>query len=1211
MSKPQTKTAQLRNGLKTTTGATSKKSAVGNPTKTTSGSTKTNTQIRTTPSAASTVTNRTLEEKPKLKISTQARKAEPEVATKTRTQRDVTKPKNTPPTKTLTTSRAVPKITSRINVPSTKKRIAATTVKSSVNEQPMRAKHNLDIADTVKKRQSTAIKPNAVLDTFHNVTVASPPPRRKEITTEPINESIVPIENDEQPKRVRTHSLKDEEIIVLRTDSAKQRIEQEILADGATSFITIGQEPVTPEIVVDEVIRQKSIVKDPVAFEVAFGEPLKSKSRAKSREASETRIAENRNDMQSGDGLKDTITDSYSDDFESYESDFETGSSTQNGSIGNTESGSSTHSEDEDNSKSILSLSSEEENTKSREEIHINNSDDEEESELTQYPVTVIQRDKEFERKLDSGNYEMNSRKHLKLSEITTQTNERYFDSMDTSYSVASTDQLDSGISGYTINNSNTQAEVDKFGGIVCSYGGYADFNTRPIRSKRGTELMTKIRFDTLTFSLFDLKPISYDIYMQTYGTLNTTQCSTQTNDNRMSTECQTDNYDRRTMWTQHPPKYDLQTIQKLGAGLNGTMAIQNCCGESPMEEGNAVHVLNADIYDDSLQQLSVFRQSIKNRVVGEQLKSLHKPVDFERLNSFLLRSSSVISKVLNSVQPDTRQQERLTKLGLNQSSLQAISKGYIRLDTKFLNALHVVRVFANARHDVIITVHASRPDAEVYRSDFSNLLMVWSTSECSQPMRLLSTWSEVCRAEICYDCPDIVVCGLHDGSIAMWDLRETYSFCSKLDGYLTHFAATQSVVPRWCASSNQPHRIIDLGAVVDIRSFRTPPKAVALGTYRSIQFAALNDTGIMSIWTLVEMSVKHCEFDTPKTSNTQHRRKCSSSPVSNSRFEYSSPWARVKLIQSAICDLRDYLESGLRRTQTQFQTTKSLFEKEIYSDEVLRELNETKMALNQSQPLQGLRFTSIDTGSERIYVCTNRNFVLTCSKSLKSERFSKININEGGFLFPTALKVLTNDNFLAVGLSNGSVMIVNCNQQALAHQRNGDARLLETTISCEDVNHVIKTPHTPDIDPDTGKSCAIQNIILNERRLLGNGGNPYTPEYDTRPSTAACIALISNQKRPFELRVYDRQLIISGSALRKDLVQSLEISSDGWRLFALVNGQLRAYDFYLDREIVDERMSEKEKRIVDIAVAKSSQNENHLITLDQENDVEVHLLKQ
>jgi len=98
---------------------------------------------------------------------------------------------------------------------------------------------------------------------------------------------------------------------------------------------------------------------------------------------------------------------------------------------------------------------------------------------------------------------------------------------------------------------------------------------------------------------------------------------------------------------------------------------------------------------------------------------------------------------------------------------------------------------------------------------------MVWSLANPGQPLRLLSTWAEVSRVAISGEAQDIVVAGLRDGSVAMWDLRETHSYCSKLDGHLTHFAATQSVVPM-LEQQQQEVNAMDLGAVVDVRSFRS-----------------------------------------------------------------------------------------------------------------------------------------------------------------------------------------------------------------------------------------------------------------------------------------------------------------------------------------------------------------------------------------------------
>lgn len=695
---------------------------------------------------------------------------------------------------------------------STAKR-TTTTVPTKPNDrtQPLRAKHSAAIVDQVRNNAAnlnalkSPAKPNTVLDTYHNVTVASPPTKRKELA--PQNEEKKKLANDEPPQivrngietRPRTRTLDAEEVVVLKSASAKLRSEQEVQETGAVLLPP----------------------KEPVAFEVNFAE-----KRERSRSRPKETVTES--------AAQETEGAEYSDDFESYESDFETSSSTKN-STTDTESESS----GDNGNESATSDDTEDSESAIGHEEKSAQLDTDEESELTQFPVTVIQRDRDRERKLDSGNYEMNSRRQPKPTELTNQISQQQtvFNSMDTT--IAS-DQLDSGISSYE--QSNAISNIESLDRDAVVYGGYAEFNTHPKRTQRGLELMSKIQFDTISYTLLDFKPISYDVFMQTFGKLNTTQSSTQTNEQRISMECQTEDCDVRSIWTQHPPQYDLQTVQRLGGGLGGgNTTVQNCCGELPQSELYTSATKVADEFEASLQALGAFRERECARTVTKQLRRLRKPVDFERLNGFLLKSSLLMSRVLNSTGMSKQLQYQSTTTS---NQLTVVSGGYRQLGTQILNALRVVRVFANAKFNMVITVHESLPEADVYRLDFSNLLMVWFTSDNMRPIRLLSTWSEVCRAEICNDSSDIIVCGLRDGSVAMWDLRETYSFCSKLDGHLTHFAATQSIVPIWKDASDggndSGRKLLDLGAVVDVKSFRALPKNVALEViasgYKSIQ---------------------------------------------------------------------------------------------------------------------------------------------------------------------------------------------------------------------------------------------------------------------------------------------------------------------------------------------------------------------------------------
>nr|XP_016929665.1 uncharacterized protein LOC108009657 [Drosophila suzukii] len=961
-------------------------------------------------------------------------------------------------------------------------RASTTTTRQATTNPPLQSKS--------KTQPVAKSKPNAVLDTYHSVTVASPPQKRKgqakqekesptptskayspvaqakkehKSTTSPSKRdapAALPSKEDAPaaPARARTftRTLDPEEVVVLKRESAKQRSEVE-----------------------------PPPVKQPVAFEVNFEETKKP----------------------------DPESDHYSDDFESYESDFETDASTPG----------------EEESEAAEEPSSS--------EAEVEEEEPEEDSEPTQNPITVIQKDKDQERKLDSGHYDL----HLRRNPLSSQSTQNQYDSFDTN-SMANSEQLDSGIS-------TTGAEKPSSGEANVYYGGYSGFVSHPVISRRGEELMAKLRFDQLNYHLFEMKPLSYEGFMQSYGKLNACQLATQTQSPQMDGECQTLEVHSRSSWTQHPPHY-------------GGQLVLSCSGDAEMDE--LLDNQPLDAYEASLLRLEQLHRLDQNRSQQVQQKRLAKTTDLDRLNTFLHKAARLMGRVLEG----------------NKHPNQNSGPRNIPLQTGLLNALPVRRIFGSTGNGhLVVTVHECPQESNVYKEDFASLLMVWSLANPGQPLRLLSTWAEVSRVAISGEAQDIVVAGLRDGSVAMWDLRETHSYCSKLDGHLTHFAATQSVVPM-LEQQQQEVNAMDLGAVVDVRSFRSQFKGGGIAgglqtAYKEVQYASLNDSGLLTMWTLVEGA---------------------SSSNSN---EFSSPWARVKLLQSASCDLRSYLERRLLRSkQSAYEKTKSLFQGNIYSDDLLRELNETQTLTTalQDQGLQGMRFTSIDTGSDLIYVCTNRNFVLCCTRSLKTERFSRIAVNESRFLFPTSLCVLSNENYVAVGLSNGSVMILNCNQRQRQRQKN--LQRPKTGLP----------PATDEPDPETGKSCAIQNIILNERRSFDQQVDPNpNPTYDPRPNTA--LEQIERPRRSYEMRIFDQQLLLSGSGLRQHLVQALILSSDGWRLSALTNGTVRTYDFYRDREVSSEQPAESRSKVTDVAGARSSGHEQVLLILDATGKVQVHTL--
>lgn len=136
-------------------------------------------------------------------------------------------------------------------------KISNATTNKVVRQVPMRAIHQVQVKKPVADKN--------VMNTVHNVTVASPPSMRKEQRNPQLSTDTPPRENKETNpqlsmetlprERTKTHTLGPEEVLILKQSKDSQKTT--ILADSSTA--------VTPK------IEQKPlIIQEPVAFEISF-----------------------------------------------------------------------------------------------------------------------------------------------------------------------------------------------------------------------------------------------------------------------------------------------------------------------------------------------------------------------------------------------------------------------------------------------------------------------------------------------------------------------------------------------------------------------------------------------------------------------------------------------------------------------------------------------------------------------------------------------------------------------------------------------------------------------------------------------------------------------------------------------------------------------------------------------------------------------------
>lgn len=187
-------------------------------------------------------------------------------------------------------------------------KLSNATASKVIRQQPMKAIHQVQAKKPVAEKN--------VMNTVHNVTVASPPPVRKlqpnlELEPEPEISSQVSSVETLPRERTKTRTLEPDEVMILKKAKGGQESTNVSDASAATST-KIEQKPV--------------IIQEPVAYEITF-----EKAATTEKAATET-------------SSKDMSEEDYEDDFDSYESDFESDSS-------------ASKIEDESNSTSISSES--------------------------------------------------------------------------------------------------------------------------------------------------------------------------------------------------------------------------------------------------------------------------------------------------------------------------------------------------------------------------------------------------------------------------------------------------------------------------------------------------------------------------------------------------------------------------------------------------------------------------------------------------------------------------------------------------------------------------------------------------------------------------------------------------------------------------------------------------------------------------------------
>ncbi|XP_063898903.1 uncharacterized protein LOC110380815 [Helicoverpa armigera] len=451
---------------------------------------------------------------------------------------------------------------------------------------------------------------------------------------------------------------------------------------------------------------------------------------------------------------------SYEDDFESYESDFDSYHS-------------STHSE---------------QNASDERDEQGSDDDDDDDDDSESEAVETSKEVKDDENMLDSGSFDLRDRSANKSKPAV----------LDFILETAEVGEKPSSLTDEGFQEMSSSSAVSSIRTVhtdVLDRPLFIDFTkSKETRRKkrigdrlrqRAKDLLSIITLHEMSYSLFEMKPISYDLYMATFGRSNYTQVAVQTFEDGISEEIQTDEVECEHKWTQHPveftkndicikqkvetrkysknmedylTKFTFLTTQNVDVEINNAINVDSSYNTDPLR----IYFEQKDgVGPSEMLPYETYKSKLKN-----------KDYNTHRLGKFLKKIESRISNVLNSNSGNTE----LSELNI---SKYPFSKGYVSISPKlikteelsFLNNTKISQMyFSETKSNLIMTVHKKGQNAQLKKC----VICLWDISVAiREPIKLLTAIDNVALGRLKGSTDGYFVAALEDGSIHLWDLSE------------------------------------------------------------------------------------------------------------------------------------------------------------------------------------------------------------------------------------------------------------------------------------------------------------------------------------------------------------------------------------------------------------------------------------------------------
>lgn len=595
---------------------------------------------------------------------------------------------------------------------------------------------------------------------------------------------------------------------------------------------------------------------------------------------------------------------------------------------------------------------------------------------------------------------------------------------------------------------------------------------------KRGKEIMKKVVFDTMNFDIYEMKPLPYDAFIAIYGDRDMLQVSTQIDSLQVSDDTQTDELEYEEKWVQYParftregvevPKSKLFNEEKLGVG-----------------EGS---VERKSIKDNETDKFACVVENINNfSKLVEPLIETTKHFDSRGYRNFLDTSELFISRAL----------EKVDRVKSFRPSDLEFCDGFIQLkhdDLEQLKDTKVVKIYSNKKiNSFFFTIHRCS-------ENLLNLVCLWDSIHSSRPLKIFQSWSQLSCIETHENQKEFIVGGCDDGTMCIWDAAEFIEWSDD---------ESLSIKPCQIVSPNSDDKTSE--QIVAIKSLNYPKFKALSAPSKITQFCSLNRIGIIVIWTLTPIEYKEDDLSSKK--------------FQSNFLDFLHVKSRARLVKNITVDLNVQLRQVFEKTQRKksaFEKTRYYFENDLFSDKVLKELQEINTVQGNKTNEYIPDFTGFETSFNEIFAASQLNYFIA---------LSRLNFTDTRKVFTTEL----NSN----SISAMKIHPKRSNVMAVGHM-NGEVRFMKIF---EDEN-------------------SIQLLSKNKKKLQR------TKNFEADDLTTQQSSPSSSDNAKKDMKINFDKNILNTFELWQGAVSVIEFDKQGSLMFVIIGNQLRVYDCRKNCEI-------------------------------------------